>query len=99
LELQLFSGFLAKGGHVTRKRPAGQWMLNGPYLDRPKFALSELRERPRRPPGRGLHTFRYHAEMGRPPVQYRLLQLDERIDLPRRQAALDQSGAKLRERR
>src|SRR5262249_40671403 len=55
-----------------------------------EFARRELRERSRRPPCGGLHVLRHHAEMGRPPVQYRLLQLDERIDLPRRQAALGQ---------
>ena len=74
-------------------------MLNGPYLDRPKFALSELRERPRRPPGRGLHILRNHGKVRCPPVKHGLLQFDEGIDLPRRQAALDQSSAKLRERR
>src|SRR6185369_1820205 len=95
LSLQSFSGFWAKGGHVTRKRPAGQWRLPRPA----EFALCELRERSRRPAGGSLNVRRHHSEMRRAPVQHSLLQLDEGIDLPRRQAALDQGGAELQERR
>src|SRR5262249_42110043 len=61
-----------------------------------EFARRELRERSRRPPCGGLHVLRHNGKVRRPPIQYRLLQLDERIDLPRRQAKLGEGGSKRR---